>query len=149
MSLALASVIAFSAPAMATTANIPFNASIAGTCIINMLTPGTLAVDGTLQNLNSLGAPGTISVMATSNTFKFSMDTPTLLRPPTDTTPLNSIGGAWHATGATTTNQFDTAAPYTLNQGLTNMNIFFFSGKTGNNIFTAGVYTANVTVRCE
>jgi hypothetical protein len=87
--------------------------------------------------------------MATSNTYKFSMDTPTLLRPPTDTTPLNSIGGAWHATGATTTNQFDTAAPYTLNQGLTNMNIFFFSGKTGNNIFTAGAYTANVTVRCE
>ena len=139
-----------SSAAQAATGDVPFNGTIAGTCMFVDGTAGTLAIDPlNYQNLTSLAAPGTLKVIATSNGYNISMDTPTLVRPPEDTTPLSSIGGAYHATGATVVNRFNTDAPYALNQGTTNLNIFFFAGKTGMNIFHAGVYDAQITMRCE
>ncbi|MCB1418839.1 MAG: hypothetical protein KDJ74_07480 [Notoacmeibacter sp.] len=139
-----------SCAAQAATGDVPFNGTIAGTCMFVDGTAGTLAIDPlNYQNLTSLAAPGTLKVIATSNGYNISMDTPTLVRPPEDTTPLSSIGGAYHATGATVVNRFNTDAPYALNQGTTNLNIFFFAGKTGMNIFHAGVYDAQITMRCE
>ena len=132
------------------TGDVPFNGTIAGSCMFVDGTAGTLAIDPlNYQNLTSLAAPGTMKVIATSTGFNISMDNPTLVRPVEDTTPLSSIGGAYHATGATVVNRFNTDAPYALNQGTTNLNIFFFAGKTGLNIFHAGVYDAQITMRCE
>ena len=79
-------------PANAETANIPFSANVPGTCTITAMSTGELRVDGTFQNLNSLAVPSTARVVATSDDFAVSMNTPTLVRPVTDTTPLNSLG---------------------------------------------------------
>ncbi len=137
------------ATAQAAQGNIPFSATIGGTCVISVLSSGTLTIDGTLQNLNSLGNPALASVYTTSTGFNFSMDTPSLIRPPTDTSPLSSIGGAIHITGATTANRFDTDAPEPLNKGTHSVNVFMFSSKAGPNIFTAGTYSGNTLLRCE
>ncbi len=134
----------------AATADIPFTTTISGSCMFMDGTAGMLAIDPlNYQNLTSLAAPGTIKVLATSAGYSISMDTPTLVRPPEDTSPLASIGGAYHATGATVVNKFNTDAPHPLNQGMTNLNVFFFAGKTGLNIFHSGVYDAQITMRCE
>ena len=135
--------------AHAASGNIPFSGTISGICIINSKSPGELLVDGTYQNLNSLATPAQAEVITTSDGFKLSMDTPILIRPSTDTSPLSMIGGAFHATGATTVNAFDTDPPQDLNTGLTNLSVFFFSSKNGNNIFTAGTYSVDLVLRCE
>jgi len=141
-------------PANAETANIPFSANVPGTCTITAMSTGELRVDGTFQNLNSLAVPSTARVVATSDDFAVSMNTPTLVRPVTDTTPLNSLGGAYHpitysGDNGHLINQFDTDGPQSINRGTIDLNLFFFAGKTGTNIFTAGNYTADVMLRCE
>ena len=136
-------------PAQAVTGSIPFDGNIADTCVINALTAGELQVDATLQNLNSLAAPGTAEVTTNGAGFSLSLDTPTLTRPAADTTPLASIGGAYHATGATTVNRFDTDPPYPLNEGTTALNVYFFSGKNGTNMFAPGAYSSTMILRCE
>ncbi|MEM7216423.1 MAG: hypothetical protein AAF423_12850 [Pseudomonadota bacterium] len=159
MNLIKISIIAASIAVCATSTNagtgdIPFSGSIGSTCIINALSSGTLQVDATLQNLNSLANPATAEVIATSSGFSLSMDTPSLTRPAADTTPLNSIGGAYHpisfsGDNSSLVNAFDTTPPQALNAGRVSLNVFFFSGKTGNNIFAEGTYTADVVLRCE
>ena len=140
--------------AVAETGNIPFSANVPGTCTITATSTGELQVDGTFQNLNSLAVPSTAKVVATSDDFSLSMDTPTLTRPVTDTTPLNSIGGAYHPVGHSgdnghLVNRFDTDGPQSINRGTIDLNMFFFAGKTGSDIFTAGTYSADVMLRCE
>ena len=147
--IAAAIVASSTTASLAAQGSVPFSATLGGTCVISVLSSGTLTVDGTLQNLNSLGNPALATVYTTSTGFNFSMDTPSLIRPVTDTTPLSSIGGAIHISGATTANRFDTDAPEPLNKGSHSVNVYMFSSKAGPNIFTAGTYSGNTLLRCE
>lgn len=135
--------------AHAATGDVPFNASFGGSCVINVNSGGTLSVDGTWQNLNSLGAPGSATVYTTDGSYALSMDTPTLVRPGTDTGALTQLGGAIHISGATNMNIFDTDAPWPLNRGAHSVAIFMFASKGGSDIFTAGTYTGQSMLRCE
>ena len=137
--------------ANATTGNIEFGATIGGTCVVSIAGSGTLAIDSTLQNLNSLASPATGTIYTTGTGFTVDLDTPVLTRPVTDTTPVSSLGGAVHVfpSGGGTIAAFDTDPPAALPRDSFTMNIYLFASKSGQNIFTAGNYTGNMTVRCE
>ncbi len=148
------SLLLLATPGGADTGNIPFNGSVPGTCTITALSTGELQVDGTFQNMNSLTTPSTAQVVTTSDDFSISLDAPSFTRPATDTTPVTTLGGAYHPVtysgdNGHLVNRFDTDAPQTVNRGTIGLNLFFFAGKSGSDIFTAGSYSADVMLRCE
>jgi hypothetical protein len=140
--------------AQAATANIPFNGSVANTCVITVGSSGTLAVNGTYDVLGSQqagGSAGTATLLVTGAGFNLSADAPAAFSTAPATGNDNvTFEANYSASGANTIPQTDGATATALNRGNTSVNVNMSGTKTVvGETFEAGNYAATVVLRCE
>lgn len=148
----VAAVVLVPVQASAATGNIPFNGSVANTCIITVNGSGTLAASTDFTVLGSEeagGAAGTATLLTTGAGFSLSADAPASFStaPATGNTNV-TFEANYSATGANTIAQTDGATATSLNRGSTDVNINMSGTKTSGT-FEAGTYGATVVLRCE
>lgn len=142
-----------SAPAQAASGTSIFTGTVLSTCIIGPVgTPGVMAVSGDLKKLSSkTGAGATASTMALVTTggveVSVSPDVTGLVLAPGDTGPITwtpsfSISGTHSFLDGIVDRVLSTA-------GVDTVTINLEGEKSGSDVFSAGVYTAVVTVTCE
>jgi len=138
----------------AATANIPFGGSVANTCVINVGSSGTLAVNVNYDVLGSEeagGAAGTADVLATGAGFNLSADAPAAFSVAPATGNDNVLFEAnYSSTGANNIPQTDGATATALARGMNAVNVNMSGTKTvAGETFEAGAYAAEVVLRCE
>ncbi len=138
----------------AATGNIPFNGSVADTCVVTVTGSGTLAASTDFSVLGSEeagGAAGTATLLTTGSSFSLSADAPASFSsaPATGNTNVN-FEANYAATGANTIAKTDGATATALTRGNTNVTINMSGTKSvSGETFEAGSYTATVVLRCE
>jgi len=138
----------------AATGNIPFNGSVADTCVVTVTGSGTLAASTDFTVLGSEqagGAAGTATLLTTGGSFSLSADAPASFSSAPATGNDNvSFAANYSATGANTIAQTSGSTATALSRGNTNVSINMAATKTvGDETFEAGSYTATVVLRCE
>ncbi len=137
--------------ANAVTANIPFNGTVADTCVITVGTSGTVTPNAgytQLSSNNAGGAAGTASVLATGGTQNVSAAAPAAWT----TAPASAAGTTFAATydlaGATTATGVAGATTTNLNAGTTTVAVDL-TATHPSATFEAGTYAAVVVLTCE
>jgi len=136
--------------AKAATQNVLFNATVAPTCTLTIVSNGTLVASPDLQTLSSKlggGASGSVT-LATTGGVDLSVDPVTVVTAP----PADISATAWTPTysAAGTHTIAETGGSTTLNDpGLSTVTVHLVGTKGGSDRFTSGNYQATVTVRCE
>jgi hypothetical protein len=150
VAIAAAAVLA-PANAFAVTGNIPFNGTVANTCVITVGSPGTMTANTAYTVLGSKeagGAAGTATILATGNAFKASVDAPTAFT----TAPASAAGSTFAAeyslSGANVASNVAGATQTTLANGTTGVSVNL-TATHGTGTFEAGSYVATAVLRCE
>lgn len=134
--------------------NIPFNGSVASSCIITVGSSGTLAANTDFTVLSSEetgGAAGTATILATGGGFSIRADAPASFSSgPTSANDNVTFAANYAVTGANTIAKTDGGTATVLNRGASNVSINMSGTKNGaGESFEAGTYAATVVLRCE
>ncbi|MBO6900355.1 MAG: hypothetical protein JJ864_03330 [Rhizobiaceae bacterium] len=136
--------------ANAATQNVLFNATIAPTCTLTIVSNGLLAASPDLQTLSSKlsgGASGSVSLTTTGG-VDLSVDPVTVVTAPPADVSATSWTPTYSAAGSHTV--AETGGSTTLNDpGVSTVTVHLVGTKGGSDRFTSGNYQATVTVRCE
>lgn len=128
----------------AATGTASFAGTVDSTCVITAGTPGRLAPNGDYTNLSSSNPGGyasQVTALATGNIFRLTTNAPSGIT-------ADTLSSSYSLTGATSQGTTDGTSQSPLASGLTNVAVDM-SATRSNNVFTAGVYSGVVTVRCE
>lgn len=132
--------------------NIPFNGSVADTCVVTVGAPGTLGANTSFTTLGSQeagGAAGTATLLTTGSGFSLSADAPTAFdSAPTDGGTGVTFSANYSATGSNTISETNGATPTGLTRGNTNVTINMAADRASG-VFPSGTYAATVVLRCE
>lgn len=138
--------------ANAVTANIPFNGTVADTCVITVGGSGTIVPNGSYTQLSSTfggGAAGTASVLATGGGQDVSVAAPGSWEPGA---PASAAGTTFAVTynlsNATTASNVPGTTVTSLNTGTTDVAVNL-TATHPSATFEAGTYTAVAVLTCE
>ena len=128
-----------------------FNGLILDTCVVAILSTGTLAADATYTSLsseNAGGARGAATVVTTSLDFDLQIDSPVgFSAMPAGGDTGVTYGALVSATGVTSLVDIVDGALSALGLGLTTLSVGATATR-GAGVFPAGSYQLPVTVRC-
>lgn len=134
-----------------TSGDVIFNGIIPDSCVVAVLTSGTLAADATYTSLsseNAGGARGSATVVTTSVNFDLQIDSPTgFSAMPAGGDTGVTYGALVSATGVTSLIDVVDGALSALGLGLTTLTVGATATR-GAGVFPAGSYQLPVTVRC-
>lgn len=134
-----------------TSGDVIFNGLILDTCVVAIVSTGTLAADATYTSLsseNAGGARGSATVVTTSVDFDLQIDTPVgFSAMPAGGDTGVTYGALVSATGVTSLVDIVDGALSALGLGLTTLSVGATATR-GAGVFPAGSYQLPVTVRC-
>jgi hypothetical protein len=152
LTLAAGMLLLSSAQAFAATAGALFSGAVTSTCVLTAGTPGIIAPNSDYTGLSSQNAGGlssSVAALATGSSFKVSAIAPnTFLTAPADGNTNTSFASSYSLSGSTTASNVAGATQTPLNSGSATVSVNLAASKSSGN-FSAGAYTAEVTVRCE
>ncbi|WP_246225868.1 hypothetical protein [Chelativorans xinjiangense] len=129
-----------------------FNGSVLSTCLITIGTPGTLAASADYTMLSSTeagGSSGTATILTTGAGFEVSTSAPvTFVAAPAGGNDSVTFASSYSANGVTSLLDVVGSVTSPLGLGLTNLDVDLAATKSAG-AFSAGNYTAEVTVTCE
>ena len=136
--------------ARAADADVPFAATVASVCTVALGTPGTMAPGNGNTELDSAnGTSGTAVVTATGGNFELSAIAPgDFTVAPPEYTQSTTFTATYAASGATTLPAGPGGTARPISPGITTATVDL-KAVTASGVFSAGAYTAVVTVRCE
>ena len=141
---------AYTAPAHAVDANVPFTSVVASTCAVVLGVPGVMNANAANTELDSAnGTSGTAVITTTGTNFELSAIAPSdfTIKPPTYA-GSTTFTATYSAGGATTLPSGAGGTARTLLPGVSTASVDL-KAVSDSGPFHAGNYTAVVTVRCE
>jgi hypothetical protein len=139
--------------AMAAKGQIPFNATVLGTCIIFVGQPGTMTASADYTELNSKGAggaSGSATILTTNGNYHMSTTTPSAFSAaPGGGNDSVTFTSSYSASGATSLRDVLGTVNSLLGRGFTNVEVDLKATKSAGATFPAGNYSAEVTLTCE
>ena len=149
--VALAASMGMLSVAPASAANVEFDATVTGTCTLEVTDEGSLAVSADFKTLSSKGVAdgqGGVKAVATDDGFTLSVTPPATgwKKEPAGNTVATDFATEVLLTGATVRDG-PRSTPQTLKRGTTDAAIDLTA--TNENPFMAGDYTGEVVVTCD
>lgn len=135
----------------AATQNIPFNGTVADTCVITMGSNGTIVPNAGYTQLSSTfagGAAGTATILATGGGQNVSATAPASFSAAPGSAAGSTFTATYDLSGATTALGVAGATTTNLNAGSTNVAVDLTAAHPSGT-FEAGTYTATVVLTCE
>lgn len=135
--------------AHAVTGAIPFNGTVADTCTITAINPGTLDTNTAFNQIGSghgSGASGGATITTNATSFTVGVDAPTAWATSPAGTPTTTFTSTYSTTGANVIATTSADTPM-INAGVTNVTVDMNASTAG--AYPSGTYSAVVTLRCE
>lgn len=149
VSLLSAAILAAAAGSANAAGNLTFNGLVTGSCALTLGSAGGLGVSTDGLKLSSTEAGGFAAnalLLTTSGTYQVQVDPISALAAAPSGGGADSVDVAYAATGVTSIVARAAGTPLNLNVGLTNVKVDVTAQKA--TVFPAGLYRADVTVRC-